>query len=104
MKRVLLTLTVVVLLSSCKSSRFGKETAIGTGAGAVLGAVAGGVIGHQSGNRVEGAVIGGVAGAVAGGVIGNNMQTNKFCPSCGRVTATDEAFCRYDGTRLKIQQ
>jgi len=104
MKKLVLVLTVATLLTGCKSGRFGRETAIGTGAGAILGGVAGGVIGHQTGHTAEGAIIGGVIGGATGGVIGNNMQTNKFCPRCGRVSSTDDIFCKYDGTRLKIQQ
>ncbi len=83
-----------------------KGAGIGAGTGAAAGAAIGAIVGNQSGNAGQGALIGAglgaLTGAAAGGVIGSG-QSNKFCPTCGKVYTNDLEYCPKDGTALRQQ-
>ncbi|MCC5931681.1 MAG: OmpA family protein [Cyclobacteriaceae bacterium] len=65
-----LALSVLLVFSSCKTSRTFRGGAIGAGAGGAIG----GAIGSRSGNTATGAVIGAVIGGTAGALIGRYMD------------------------------
>ncbi len=76
-KNKALSLSILLILSSCASVQENKGTTAGAGIGAAAGALVGAVIGHQSGQRDKGALIGAVLGGGAGGVIGNRLDKQK---------------------------
>lgn len=65
MKKILLAMITVSLLSACGTTK-GERALSGAGIGAGVGAVGGAIIG---GDPVTGAVVGGAVGAAAGAVI-----------------------------------
>jgi len=66
-----LLITVVLLLSGCKSwSNTAKGATIGTAGGAAIGAVIGKTLGNTAAGAIGGAVVGGTVGAI----IGQNMD------------------------------
>jgi outer membrane protein OmpA-like peptidoglycan-associated protein len=67
MRRLLLSVPMILILGSCATP--GEKTAIGAGAGAAVGAGVGALAGGW-----EGAAIGAVVGGVAGGAIGNYLD------------------------------
>lgn len=64
------TLSLLLVFSSCNTSRTFRGGAIGAGAGGAVG----GAIGSRSGNTATGAVIGAVIGGTAGALIGRYMD------------------------------
>jgi len=69
---ILLLTSTALLLTSCASDQ--KNTAKGTGIGAVAGGALGAIIGHQTGQRDKGALIGAMLGAGIGGYAGHRMD------------------------------
>jgi outer membrane protein OmpA-like peptidoglycan-associated protein len=67
MRRLLLSVPMILILGACATP--GEKTAIGAGAGAAVGAGVGALAGGW-----EGAAIGAVVGGVAGGAIGNYLD------------------------------
>jgi len=67
MRRLLLSVPMILILGGCATP--GEKTAIGAGAGAAVGAGVGALAGGW-----EGAAIGAVVGGVAGGAIGNYLD------------------------------
>ncbi len=67
----LLILSILLILSSCKSL---NKTQKGAGIGTVAGGAAGAVIGRASGNTALGAIIGAAVGGATGAVIGHKMD------------------------------
>lgn len=67
---ILFLLSLLIVASSCKTTKTQRGAAIGAGTGAVIGAV----IGKTAGNTGAGAVIGATVGGVAGAVIGKQMD------------------------------
>jgi outer membrane protein OmpA-like peptidoglycan-associated protein len=65
-----LFLSIIVVFSSCNSSRTLRGGAIGAGAGGVIG----GLLGSKSDNTAKGAILGAVIGGTAGALIGNYMD------------------------------
>lgn len=81
MKKVLLTLTAVSLISACASDPYSGErkvakTTYGTGIGAILGAGIGQLIGGSTEATLIGAAVGAAAGAATGGYM--DVQANKL--------------------------
>ena len=74
MKKLLILVASVSLLSLAGCSQAGKKTYVGAGVGTAVGAGLGAIIGHQSGNRDKGALIGAMLGGSVGGVIGNRLD------------------------------
>ncbi len=73
----ILSISLTLMLNSCKAVKNSNKTQRGAAIGAVGGAVIGGILGNnlgKGGNGALGAVIGGAVGGVAGGVIGNKMD------------------------------
>jgi len=99
MKKFVVLILMVALVSLLGCTTTQKGAAIGAGTGAVLG----GVIGHQSGHGVGGALIGAGAGGLAGALVGEQMDT-KFCPVCGRHYTSGVKYCPVDGAELKPLQ
>ncbi|MFN3696149.1 MAG: OmpA family protein [Pseudobdellovibrio sp.] len=97
MKKIFLILTAAVLtLTGCASDQ--KNTAKGTGIGAVAGGAIGAIIGHQSGNREKGALIGAMLGAGIGGYAGHRMdQQAKELEKIAETKRTDQGLV----TKLK---
>jgi outer membrane protein OmpA-like peptidoglycan-associated protein len=71
------TIAILMLFTSCDSTRRAskqdKGVAIGAGAGAVIGGILGNNVGNKN-NTALGAVLGAAIGGVAGGIIGHNMD------------------------------
>jgi outer membrane protein OmpA-like peptidoglycan-associated protein len=71
------TAALLILFTSCDSTRRAskqnKGVAIGAGAGAIIGGILGNNVGNKS-NTALGAVLGAAIGGVAGGIIGNKMD------------------------------
>ncbi len=63
-------LALLIMLSSCNTTRTAKGGAIGAGAGAAVG----GVIGSNSDNTARGAILGAMVGGAAGALIGKYMD------------------------------
>ncbi len=61
---------LVLMISSCNTTKTFKGGAIGAGAGGVIG----GLIGSGSDNAAKGAILGAAVGGAAGAVIGNYMD------------------------------
>jgi uncharacterized protein YcfJ len=74
MKRLIGTLSLVVLLGGCAAPLTAREKgALGGGAlGAGAGAIIGSSVGHR--NAGKGALIGGALGALGGGLVGDQME------------------------------
>lgn len=73
----ILSLSLTLVLNSCKAIKNSNNTQKGAALGAVGGAILGGVLGNnlgKGGKGAMGAVIGGAVGGIAGGVIGNKMD------------------------------
>ena len=73
----LLTAAVIILFSSCESTKRMSNQSKGVAVGAAGGAVLGGIIGNnvgKKGNTALGVLIGAAVGGVAGGLIGNKMD------------------------------
>lgn len=73
----IVTVSLTVVLNSCKAVKNSNNTQKGAAIGAVGGAILGGVLGNnlgKGGKGAMGAVIGGAVGGIAGGVIGNKMD------------------------------
>jgi outer membrane protein OmpA-like peptidoglycan-associated protein len=73
MKKSLVVLCVVALLSGCEGNRLRareKGALAGTAAGTGLGAI----VGHETGKTGAGVAIGAAAGALAGALIGNEVD------------------------------
>ena len=77
MRRVLVGLLALALVSGCawwqERNRTTKGAVYGTGAGAATGAAIGGALGGGEG-AWKGAVVGAAVGAIGGGLIGNYMD------------------------------
>jgi len=99
MRKLVVTVLIIVLVAVVGCTGTQKGAGIGT----LIGAGAGAIIGHQSGNTAEGALIGGAVGAAGGALVGDAMDT-KFCPVCGRDYGSDVEFCSVDGTELNVKQ
>jgi len=99
MRYVLVTLLIgAMVVLGCTA------TQKGAGIGGVLGAGAGYAIGKQSGHGAEGAGIGAAVGAIGGALIGKQMETEKYCPTCGRHFSSSTEYCPYDGAALEVVQ
>lgn len=79
MKKIVLSLAIVTLLSSgcAMETKTQKGAAIGTGVGAAVGAGLGQAIGRSTSATLIGAAAGAVAGGLTGGAIGNYMDKQE---------------------------
>ena len=76
-KAIVFIAGVMIMCSSCETTKKANNTQKGAAVGAASGAVIGGVIGNNVGdknNTALGAIIGAVVGGAAGGIIGNKMD------------------------------
>jgi outer membrane protein OmpA-like peptidoglycan-associated protein len=76
-KTIVLVAGMVIMFSSCDTTKKMNNTQKGAVIGSTSGAVIGGVIGNNVGNKKNtalGAIIGAVVGGAAGGIIGNKMD------------------------------
>ena len=77
MKRVIISLSVLVLVFSGCSTEPGETTGMGAAAGGALGAGLGALIGSSSGDAGTGLLIGAVAGSATGTVAGNYLEAQE---------------------------
>lgn len=76
-KATVFVASVMIMCTSCETTKKANNTQKGAAVGAASGAVIGGVIGNNVGNKNNtalGAIIGAVVGGAAGGIIGNKMD------------------------------
>jgi outer membrane protein OmpA-like peptidoglycan-associated protein len=76
-KTIVLITGVVIMFTSCETTKKANNAQKGAVIGSTTGAVLGGVIGNNVGNKKNtalGAIIGAVVGGAAGGIIGNKMD------------------------------
>jgi len=76
-KAIVLVAGVMIMCTSCETTKQANNTQKGAAVGAASGAVIGGVVGNNVGNKnntVLGAIIGAAVGGAVGGVIGNKMD------------------------------
>ncbi len=92
MKRRIISLTIVLLLSGCASSE-NKNTYRGAGIGAVAGGALGAVVG-----KGKGAAVGAVIGGTMGGLVGRRMDKQaKELEAIAETKRTDQGLV----TKLK---
>jgi len=94
--RVLLGLSGLVAATALTFS--GCTTTENVGGGALIGGGAGAIIGHQSGHSGEGALIGAGIG-ILGGLIKDDIERQRYCPSCGNQYKANTDYCPRDGTQ-----
>ena len=76
-KTIVLITGVMIMFTSCETTKKANNAQKGAVIGSTTGAVLGGVIGNNVGNKKNtalGAIIGAVVGGAAGGIIGNKMD------------------------------
>ncbi|UEG49674.1 OmpA family protein [Ferruginibacter lapsinanis] len=69
--------SMMLLISSCQTTKKATNQDKGVAIGAIGGGIIGGILGNNVGNKNNtalGVLIGGVVGGVAGGIIGNKMD------------------------------
>ena len=76
-QKMILSLSLVVALTSCQTTKENPNTAKGAGIAAVAGALVGGIIGHQTGNREKGALAGALLGGGIGAAAGHRLDKQQ---------------------------
>ncbi|MDQ0323990.1 putative membrane protein [Pararhizobium capsulatum DSM 1112] len=84
MKKLIIAVGMIGILSSCTQTERG--TAIGAGSGAIIGGAVS--------NSWEGAAIGAVAGGVVGALVGHSQEHRGYCIYRDRYGRRFEAPCR----------
>lgn len=102
MKRVVLSILSLVLLSGCVTQT--SQQATGTMVGMQLGSVVGRAVGFTTGDSWRSVATGTAVGAVAGAMIGNTVNAPKKTLSEGRSTPSSAKKSKQDRRREQMLQ